>query len=60
MKRLILAVFAILMFATTPWAQTAAPQSPTFARVDSRATKHRAHAHHRRTSRHRSHRRHST
>ncbi len=59
MKRLILAVFAVLLFAPTPWAQTTATKSPGLTRIHSRATKHRAHAHRRRTSHHRSRRRHS-
>ncbi len=59
MKRLILAVFAILLFTATPWAQTQVPGSAALTRVDRRTTKHRAHAHRHRTSRHHSRRRHS-
>jgi hypothetical protein len=59
MKRLILAVFAILLFTTTPWAQTPAPRPATLTRVGWHTSKHRAHAHRHRTMRHRTRQRHS-
>jgi hypothetical protein len=60
MKRLLLSVFAILLFTITPWAQTPARTGAEVIRVDNHGTKRRAHAHRRRTSRHRSRRHHST
>ena len=59
MRRLILAATAVLLFTTAPWAQMPLPPGASVVRVDSRVTKHRAHAHRRHTAHRRSRRRHS-
>ncbi len=59
MKRLLFAVFAVLLFTTNPWAQTAVQPEGSLVRVRSRTNRHHAHAHQRHQARHHSHRRHS-